>query len=155
MMNRRGFAGAALAGLGGLIFSQKLEGSDSSKDIIWIIRVGDDDNPATTEDIASVMKYVEEHKEIPRDGELIVDELKINRSPNPGVLIIRIGSNDRPASWDDFEDIRNQLDKVYNDPDLTIITHHSFNAEWIPTQANPGVPYILASHIAAGESDED
>lgn len=146
-MNRREFTRTALAGIGGLFFTQKLEGSNHSEDRIRVICVGDDWNPATTEDIMKVMRYVEKHKEIPVSGELLVREFSVNRSPKPGILVVRIGSDNRPAMGDDFESIRDQLDKVLGDPELTIITHHNFELEWVPTQSDPKIPFILASHV--------
>lgn len=46
------------------------------------------------------------------------------------VRVVKIGSDDRPASTTDIADIQNQLAQTANDPNLTIVTHHNFDYEW-------------------------
>lgn len=159
-MNRRGFVGTALASIGGLISSQKLEANNSLSKRIRVFCLGDDDNPASTEDIIEVQKDVEKHPEnFPEvasgkyinyiwegQSRLPVREFTISCDV-PGVAIVRIGNDNRPPEMGDFKDLKEQLDKGFDDPELIIITHHSFGMEWIPTQTEPKVPYILASHV--------
>ncbi len=46
------------------------------------------------------------------------------------VRVVKIGSDERPASSADIADIQQQLAAVANDPNLTIVTHHNFEYEW-------------------------
>ncbi len=47
------------------------------------------------------------------------------------VRIVKVGEKDRPATDADLQDVQNQLNAVANDPNLTIITHHAFDYDWI------------------------
>lgn len=49
------------------------------------------------------------------------------------VRVVKIGSDDRPATSADIADIQNQLASTANDPNLTIVTHHNFDYEWYGT----------------------
>ncbi len=49
------------------------------------------------------------------------------------VRVIKIGSDNRPASSADIADVQNQLAQTANDPNMTIITHHNFDFEWYGT----------------------
>jgi hypothetical protein len=66
--------------------------------------------------------------------------------PGPGIFLVRIGSDNRPARHEDIRDAQMSLQKAYDDPDLTIVTHHNFDAKWIPvTQFSPGIGAISLS----------
>ncbi|MFW6121109.1 MAG: phage portal protein family protein [Petrotogales bacterium] len=45
--------------------------------------------------------------------------------------VVKIGEKERPATPDDIEDVASQLSAVANDPNLTLVTHHAFDYEWI------------------------
>ena len=47
------------------------------------------------------------------------------------VRVVKVGEKDRPATEEDIQDIVTQLSAVANDPNLTIVTHHAFDYEWI------------------------
>jgi len=47
------------------------------------------------------------------------------------VRIVKVGEKDRPATEDDIQDIVTQLSAVANDPNLTIVTHHAIDYDWI------------------------
>ena len=47
------------------------------------------------------------------------------------VRIVKIGDKDRPAGPDDIADMQQQMAAVANDPNLTIVTHHAFEYDWI------------------------
>jgi len=49
------------------------------------------------------------------------------------VRVVKIGSDDRPASTTDIADVQQQLAQVANDPNLTIVTHHNFEYDWYGT----------------------
>lgn len=46
------------------------------------------------------------------------------------VRVVKIGSDNRPATSADIADIQQQLAATANDPNLTIVTHHNFEYEW-------------------------
>jgi very-short-patch-repair endonuclease len=46
------------------------------------------------------------------------------------VRVVKVGDKDRPATSSDLQDVQNQLSAVANDPNMTIVTHHSFDYEW-------------------------
>jgi very-short-patch-repair endonuclease len=46
------------------------------------------------------------------------------------VRVVKIGSDNRPASTTDIADIQTQLAQTANDPNLTIVTHHNFEYDW-------------------------
>lgn len=47
------------------------------------------------------------------------------------VRIAKVGSAERPASEFDIADVQGQLAAVANDPNLTIVTHHAFEMDFI------------------------
>jgi len=47
------------------------------------------------------------------------------------VRLVKVGDKDRPAIVEDIQDIANQLGAVANDPNLTIVTHHAVDVDWI------------------------
>lgn len=49
------------------------------------------------------------------------------------VRIIKLGDSERPAGPADIADVQNQIANVVNDPNLTLVTHHAFNYDWIGT----------------------
>jgi len=46
------------------------------------------------------------------------------------IRIVKIGSDNRPASQADLSDVANQIAAVANDPNLTLVTHHAFEYSW-------------------------
>lgn len=49
------------------------------------------------------------------------------------VRVVKLGDPERPAGPADIADVQQQLANVVNDPNLTLVTHHAFNYEWIGT----------------------
>lgn len=47
------------------------------------------------------------------------------------IRVVKLGTSERPASEMEIQDVVNQLAAVANDPNLTIVTHHAFETEWI------------------------
>tara|TARA_Y100000310_G_scaffold313359_1_gene361645 strand:+ start:4844 stop:7066 length:2223 start_codon:yes stop_codon:yes gene_type:complete len=47
------------------------------------------------------------------------------------IRIAKVGQADRPASADDIADVQEQLAAVANDPNLTIVTHHAFELDFV------------------------
>jgi len=55
---------------------------------------------------------------------------KINKS-NGHICLIRLGSEDRPASPEDIAHTKKMLEQNPIAPDLTIVTHHLFDLKFI------------------------
>jgi very-short-patch-repair endonuclease len=49
------------------------------------------------------------------------------------IRVVKVGDNDRPANGSDIADVQQQLAQVANDPNLTLVTHHAFDYDWIGT----------------------
>lgn len=47
------------------------------------------------------------------------------------IRIVKVGDKDRPAGPEDIADVQNQLAQVANDPNLTLVTHHAFEYDWV------------------------
>lgn len=47
------------------------------------------------------------------------------------IRIVKVGDKDRPAVEEDLQDISNQLAMVANDPNLTVVTHHAIEIDWV------------------------
>lgn len=47
------------------------------------------------------------------------------------VRVVKVGNAERPASEFDIADVQGQLAAVANDPNLTIVTHHAFEMDFI------------------------
>ena len=51
------------------------------------------------------------------------------------IRFVKVGDKDRPAIEDDLQNMSNQLAAVANDPNLTIVTHHAVDIEWVGANA--------------------
>jgi very-short-patch-repair endonuclease len=47
------------------------------------------------------------------------------------IKIVKVGSDERPAGPADIAAVQAQLAETANDPNLTIVTHHAFDFDWI------------------------
>ena len=47
------------------------------------------------------------------------------------IRVVKIGSDERPAGPADIADVQQQLATVAQDPNLTLVTHHNFDYDWI------------------------
>lgn len=47
------------------------------------------------------------------------------------IRIVKLGSEDRPATEEDISDLSAQLNSISNDPNLTIVTQHNFEYDFI------------------------
>lgn len=47
------------------------------------------------------------------------------------IRLVKVGDAQRPASQADISDIQQQLAMVSSDPNLTLVTHHAVNYDWI------------------------
>lgn len=47
------------------------------------------------------------------------------------IRVVKIGSDERPAGDDDISKVQQQLAVVSQDPNLTLVTHHNFDYDWI------------------------
>jgi very-short-patch-repair endonuclease len=49
------------------------------------------------------------------------------------IRVVKVGDDNRPANATDIADVQAQLAQVANDPNLTLVTHHAFDYDWIGT----------------------
>ena len=49
------------------------------------------------------------------------------------VRIVKIGNDERPAGAEDIAAVQQQLAHVANDPNMTLVTHHAFDYDWVGT----------------------
>jgi len=47
------------------------------------------------------------------------------------IKIVKVGSDERPAGPADIADVQSQLSQTANDPNLTIVTHHAFELDFV------------------------
>lgn len=47
------------------------------------------------------------------------------------VRIVKVGNDERPAGPAEIADVQQQLAQVSNDPNLTLVTHHAFDYDWV------------------------
>jgi len=47
------------------------------------------------------------------------------------IKIVKVGTEERPASAMDIANVQTQLSTTANDPNLVIVTHHAFDVEWV------------------------
>lgn len=47
------------------------------------------------------------------------------------VKIVKVGTEERPASPMDIANVQEQLQATSNDPNLVIVTHHAFDLQWV------------------------
>ena len=47
------------------------------------------------------------------------------------IKIVKVGSDERPAGPADIAGVQQQLAQTANDPNLTIVTHHAFELDWV------------------------
>jgi very-short-patch-repair endonuclease len=47
------------------------------------------------------------------------------------IKIVKVGSDERPAGPADIADVQSQLAQTSNDPNLTIVTHHAFDLDFV------------------------
>jgi very-short-patch-repair endonuclease len=47
------------------------------------------------------------------------------------VRIVKVGNDERPAGPADIADVQAQIAQVTNDPNLTLVTHHAFDYDWV------------------------
>ena len=65
------------------------------------------------------------YKDKLRQAQYIVAERHITP-----IKIVKIGSNERPASQEDIDNVQDELASLANDPNLTLVTHHNFELDW-------------------------
>ncbi len=127
-------------------------------DTVRVVQIGSDNAPATTSVIRKIEELSEAGNKIPRrvtfpcaiNGKVenidySIKEYQVDCSPKPGVLLIRVGSINRPAQIEDIKDVEISLE-MCDDDDLTFVTHHNFEAEWISLFEEPDCPYIITTH---------
>ena len=47
------------------------------------------------------------------------------------VKVVKVGNNERPASQEDIDNVQDELAAIANDPNLTLVTHHAFEFDYV------------------------
>lgn len=47
------------------------------------------------------------------------------------IKLIKVGSEQRPASQQDIDNVQEQIAAIANDPNLTLVTHHAFDIDYV------------------------
>ena len=112
---------------------------------IRVICIGDDNQPATTQEIEDVHEYVKNNNSFPINYHLPISEYFVDRNPKPGFVLVKVGNTNKPATLSDIQSLEQELSNVVNDPKLIIVTHHTFDMEWIHTSI-ANCPAFIVGH---------
>ena len=93
--------------------------------------LGSDYDPVTPKEIREAQDYIREHGSLPKSWPKKYKYYTVERGPLPGVLLVELGSHNRPAHSLDIIDMQKLLRNNACDPELTIVTHHNFHMKWI------------------------
>ena len=47
------------------------------------------------------------------------------------VKVVKVGNDQRPASQEDLDSVQDELAAIANDPNLTLVTHHAFDFDYV------------------------
>jgi len=47
------------------------------------------------------------------------------------ILVVKVGSDNRPATKEDLEDVEKQIKKALEDPDPILVTHHNIEFQYV------------------------
>jgi len=59
-------------------------------------------------------------------------KVKVPQIEPDEVLIVKVGSSDRPATSDDIASVQLALEQVAQDPNCAFVTHHAISFEILP-----------------------
>ena len=104
------------------------------------VRVGNNDNPATQEDISQVTEQLSESLANERSVNVFVSSHAMDISTVPtisdAIYIVRVGNKDFPASREDIENTAQSIKEVLDEKRKkskkklnAVITHHAFEIE--------------------------
>ncbi len=54
---------------------------------------------------------------------------KLLKTTSDSLMLVKVGSDSRPASPTDIKNIQTQLAQIADDPNLTLVTHHAVQVE--------------------------
>jgi len=142
-MDRRTFcksvAASAALGLGA-----SAPAGEEEKTIVYMLHVGSQEKPATSEEIAKAHDFIVKHPDMHRDDQAkqLAQELdmevywqKFNMS-SKGFLMVNVGDAERPACQLDIDDVKNALAELAESkPPRIMVTHHAVRAAWLPADS--------------------
>ncbi|KKN14018.1 hypothetical protein LCGC14_1000410 [marine sediment metagenome] len=137
--------------------------SQEKNDVLTLVNIGSDEMPATMSDVELLEKWWEDG-----EPEAFPDSINgkpisvhyIVKKPRPGFLLIRLGSDNCPASRSNFIYLEEQIIKMRHDPDMIIVAHLPILIEWVPINCSLGslslidedYPYIITGHDLQGNN---
>ena len=138
-MNRRNLLKAGVVSVSAACFPGVALG-DNKKNIktIKLVRIGSDEHPASENDVETVLNMCKKRGENKTIDDNFLSVIKKTVSPcdvqydiiecnvNTQTIVVKVGTQNRPALCADVVDMQKEMDTTKNDMDLTIITHHCF-----------------------------
>ncbi len=85
------------------------------------------------------------------ENEIVVPNLVSDKE----LMIVKIGSDERPAANGDILSIQKQLTQVANNPNLTIVTHHAFEIEVVTKPSNEEILVVKVGNYERPASPDD
>ena len=112
---------------------------------ILIVRVGSDERLARSEDINAVKEILEKLENMKGNSHLIthhlvnIDKITV---PKGGILLVKFGSDENPASQEDLDSLGEIISKVKDCENFTLVTRHDIEFEII--NKNKSLKNIIA-----------
>lgn len=123
---------------------------NNKKQNILVIKVGNEDRPASPEDILSVQEALVRNcgKDVTLVTHLSIEfeEIVRNNKNNQEILFVCVGNDDRPAGPEDIKELQNALNKVALDPNLTLVTHHAISFKTIKKSLFDNIEVVGVCH---------
>ena len=79
------------------------------------------------------MKWVEDTISDHLDLTIKTNQIDLENLMNgKSLLVVKVGTDDHPASSEDIENVRQILSKIIVDPGMCLVTHHAIDFEVFP-----------------------
>jgi hypothetical protein len=101
---------------------------------IVVVQLGSDENPATQADKIATKGLKDGVIVVRHDLSVEIKRTMINKKKH---LVVKVGTDDHPASVDDLERVRNAFSVTPLEPSLTIVTHHALDIESADPEKEP------------------
>ena len=106
---------------------------NNKKQNILVVKVGNENRPASPEDIQSIQEAMARNAgkknltlitHLPIEFEQVIRYNKGSKNDKE-ILIVCVGTDERPAGPEDIQETQKALNQVALDPNLTYVTHHA------------------------------
>jgi hypothetical protein len=97
---------------------------------MMVVKVGSDERPAGKKDVEDVKKLLKLCWDNPNLSAVmhhVVSVVSVPKVASDELLLVNVGSDERPASIEDIADIQKKLAECAVHPSKTLVTHHSIN----------------------------